>query len=163
MSHFTVVASLLLLLSPLAAASQTDGPTPTASNGKPFPWSSMRLPDNMQPLHYDLLIHPNLTSLDFIGEVDIKIAVQKDSSTIILHSKDLQISNAALLKTDGSIDGPLQVLEYPAFQQIALLSDSVSFRANNIYTIHLKFAANLSESFHGFYKSSYRTSKGEVR
>ncbi|XP_076127017.1 endoplasmic reticulum aminopeptidase 1b [Alosa pseudoharengus] len=163
MSPLTVVTSLVLLFTPLAAARQADGPTPTASNGQPFPWNSMRLPDNVQPLHYDLLIHPNLTSLDFTGEVDIKFEVQKDCSTIILHSKDLQISNAALLKSDGSVDGPLQVLEYPAFQQIALLSDSVLFRANKVYTVHLKFAANLSESFHGFYRSSYRTSNDEVR
>ncbi|KAL2091899.1 hypothetical protein ACEWY4_011697 [Coilia grayii] len=168
MSSVTVVASLLVLLyTPLAGACQiqpdANGAAATASNGQPFPWNSMRLPDHVLPLHYDLLIHPNLTSLDFTGEVSIKMAVQEDTSTIILHSKDLQIYDAALLKSDGSVGGPLQVLEYPAFQQIALLADGVLFRAGDVYSVHLKFAAKLSESFHGFYKSSYRTSQGEVR
>lgn len=169
-SFLTVLlASLVLLLcTPSAGARQihsddADQGGLTASNGQPFPWDSMRLPDHVLPLHYDLLIHPNLTSLDFTGEATIKMAVQKDTSVIVLHSKELKISHAALLKSDGSVDRPLEVLEYPAYQQIALMSSGLMFRAGEVYSARLKFAAKLSESFHGFYKSSYRTNEGEVR
>uniref|UniRef100_A0A673WVM3 Aminopeptidase n=1 Tax=Salmo trutta TaxID=8032 RepID=A0A673WVM3_SALTR len=125
---------------------------PIATNGQPFPWIHMRLPETVSPIHYDLLVHPNLTSLDFTGAVQIQLQVFEDTSTIILHSKDLQIAKAE----------PLQVLEYPAFHQLALMSDVLLVRGG-MYKVRLEFSANLSDSFHGFYKSSYRTTKGEVR
>ncbi|KAJ8380663.1 hypothetical protein SKAU_G00014410 [Synaphobranchus kaupii] len=132
-----------------------------ATNGQPFPWDKMRLPETVWPLHYDLLIHPNLTTLDFTGTVKIQLDVLQDTAVIILHSKDLRISKAALLESSRIL--PLQVLEYPAFHQVALLSDGVTLSRGSQCAVYLEFAANLSESFHGFYKSTYRTREGEVR
>uniref|UniRef100_A0A8C7MYC1 Aminopeptidase n=1 Tax=Oncorhynchus kisutch TaxID=8019 RepID=A0A8C7MYC1_ONCKI len=137
---------------------------PVATNGQPFPWVHMRLPETVSPIHYDLLVHPNLTSLDFTGAVQIQLQVFEDTSTIILHSKELQIAKAELLAPEGpgSLPVPLQVLEYPAFHQLALMSDVLLVRGG-MYKVRLEFSANLSDSFHGFYKSSYRTTTGEVR
>uniref|UniRef100_A0A4W6EIP2 Aminopeptidase n=1 Tax=Lates calcarifer TaxID=8187 RepID=A0A4W6EIP2_LATCA len=147
---------LLLLLVPFPPSSGAQLPNqgqakdlPIATNGQPFPWDRMRLPKTISPLHYDLTIHPNLTTLDFTGVARIELDVHEDTSIIILHAKQMQISNVLLLAPEGI--RPLHVLEYPHFHQLALLSDS------------LEFAANLSDSYHGFYKSSYRTSSGEVR
>lgn len=133
---------------------------PLATNGQSFPWDRMRLPKIISPLHYDLTIHPNLTTLDFTGVARIQLEVHEDTSTVILHSKQLQISNALLLAPEGA--RPLQFLEYPPFHQLALLSDIVLAKGRR-YEVQLEFAANLSESYHGFYKSTYRTSSGEVR
>ncbi|XP_068167083.1 endoplasmic reticulum aminopeptidase 1b isoform X2 [Antennarius striatus] len=133
---------------------------PSASNDSPFPWKHMRLPTTITPVHYHLTIHPNMTSLDFTGAVRIQLDVHRDTSTIVLHSKQLQVSNALLLAPEGVT--PLQVLEHPRFHQLALLSDSVLTKGRR-YEVHLEFAANLSDSFHGFYKSSYRTRSGDVR
>uniref|UniRef100_A0A8C7JG82 Aminopeptidase n=1 Tax=Oncorhynchus kisutch TaxID=8019 RepID=A0A8C7JG82_ONCKI len=135
---------------------------PVATNGQPFPWVHMRLPETVSPIHYDLLVHPNLTSLDFTGAVQIQLQVFEDTSTIILHSKELQIAKAELLAPEGPGSLPLQVLEYPAFHQLALMSDVLLVRGG-MYKVRLEFSANLSDSFHGFYKSSYRTTTGEVR
>ncbi|KAM9743746.1 endoplasmic reticulum aminopeptidase 1b [Menidia menidia] len=133
---------------------------PRATNGQMFPWDRMRLPKVISPLHYDLSIHPNLTTLDFTGVVRIDLDVHEDTKAVILHAKHLHISNALLLAPEGI--RPLQVLEYPLFHQLALLSDSVLTKGRK-YEVQLEFAANLSDSYHGFYKSSYRTSTGEVR
>uniref|UniRef100_A0AAQ4S8K9 Aminopeptidase n=1 Tax=Gasterosteus aculeatus aculeatus TaxID=481459 RepID=A0AAQ4S8K9_GASAC len=126
----------------------------------PFPWGRMRLPKTVSPLHYDLSLHPNLTTMDFKGVVRIQLDVQEDTGAIVLHAKQMQVSNAWLLAPEGA--RPLRVLEYPRFHQLALLSDAVLTRGRK-YEVQLEFAANLSDSFHGFYKSSYRTSTGEVR
>lgn len=165
--RFVLFVSLLVLLPTHLWATVTEvneEPTsfPTSSNGEPFPWNRMRLPDTVTPLHYNLLVHPNLTSLDFTGFVQIKIEVHQDTKTIILHSKDIQISNARLLHSDRGHVQPLKVLEYPFYQQIALISHDL-LKTGNVYVIQLMFAANLSESFHGFYKSTYRNSMGETR
>ncbi|KAA0716990.1 Endoplasmic reticulum aminopeptidase 1 [Triplophysa tibetana] len=161
---FVLFVSFLVLLPTHLWAKVTEEPTsfPTSSNGEPFPWNRMRLPDTVTPLHYNLLIHPNLTSLDFTGFVQIEIEVHQDTKTIILHSKDIKISNARLLHSDRAHVQPLKVLEYPFYQQIALISHDL-LKTGNVYVIQLMFAANLSESFHGFYRSTYRTSMGETR
>uniref|UniRef100_A0A8C6USP5 Aminopeptidase n=1 Tax=Neogobius melanostomus TaxID=47308 RepID=A0A8C6USP5_9GOBI len=126
----------------------------------PFPWTSMRLPKAVFPVHYDLSLHPNLTSLDFSGVVRIQLDVREDTRAIVLHAKQMHISNVFLLSPEGV--KPLEVLEYPRFHQLALVSDTTLTKGRK-YEVHLEFAANLSDSFHGFYKSSYRTSSGEVR
>uniref|UniRef100_A0A8C6WX85 Aminopeptidase n=1 Tax=Neogobius melanostomus TaxID=47308 RepID=A0A8C6WX85_9GOBI len=127
---------------------------------EPFPWTSMRLPKAVFPVHYDLSLHPNLTSLDFSGVVRIQLDVREDTRAIVLHAKQMHISNVFLLSPEGV--KPLEVLEYPRFHQLALVSDTTLTKGRK-YEVHLEFAANLSDSFHGFYKSSYRTSSGEVR
>uniref|UniRef100_A0A8C6UT01 Aminopeptidase n=1 Tax=Neogobius melanostomus TaxID=47308 RepID=A0A8C6UT01_9GOBI len=137
----------------------SDG-SPIATNGQPFPWTSMRLPKAVFPVHYDLSLHPNLTSLDFSGVVRIQLDVREDTRAIVLHAKQMHISNVFLLSPEGV--KPLEVLEYPRFHQLALVSDTTLTKGRK-YEVHLEFAANLSDSFHGFYKSSYRTSSGEVR
>lgn len=158
---------LLLLFLPFPPSSGAQLPNqgqakdpPIATNGQPFPWGSMRLPKTIFPLHYDLNIHPNLTTLDFTGVVRIELDVLEDTGVIVLHAKQMQISGALLLAPEGA--RPLRVLEYPRFHQLALLSDSVLTKGRK-YEVQLEFAANLSDSYHGFYKSSYRTSSGEVR
>nr|XP_012773537.2 endoplasmic reticulum aminopeptidase 1 [Maylandia zebra] len=162
-----VAPLLLVLFVPFSPSSGAQLPNqakakdlPIATNGQPFPWDRMRLPTTVTPLHYDLAIHPNLTTLDFTGVVRIELDVHEDTNTVILHAKQMQISNVFLLAPEGI--KRLKVLEYPRFHQLALLSDSVLIKGRK-YEVHLAFAANLSDSFHGFYKGSYRTSSGEVR
>lgn len=161
-----LVATLLLLLfSPFPPSLGAQLPNrakdaPIATNGQPFPWECMRLPKTVSPLHYDLTIHPNLTTLDFTGVIRIQLDVHEDTSVIVLHAKQMQISKALLLAPEGM--RPLEVLEYPPFHQLALQSESVLTKGRR-YEVQLEFAANLSDSFHGFYKSSYRTRSGEVR
>uniref|UniRef100_A0A8C4NSR4 Aminopeptidase n=1 Tax=Dicentrarchus labrax TaxID=13489 RepID=A0A8C4NSR4_DICLA len=158
---------LLLLFVPVRPSSAAQLPNqgqakdvPIATNGQPFPWDRMRLPKTVYPLHYDLTIHPNLTTLDFTGVARILLDVHEDTSMVVLHAKQMQVSNVLLLAPEGV--RPLRVLEYPPFHQLALLSDSVLTKGRR-YEVQLEFAANLSDSFHGFYKSSYRTKNGEVR
>uniref|UniRef100_G3SXU5 Aminopeptidase n=1 Tax=Loxodonta africana TaxID=9785 RepID=G3SXU5_LOXAF len=127
-------------------------------------WNKVRLPEHVIPVHYDLMIHANLTTLTFWGTTEIEITASQPTSTIILHSHRLQISKATLRKGAGErqSEDPLRVLEYTPHEQIALLAPE-PLLVGVLYTIVIEYAGNLSESFHGFYKSTYRTKEGEVR
>ncbi|KAK3521833.1 hypothetical protein QTP70_018566 [Hemibagrus guttatus] len=129
------------------------------TNDSSYPWK-LRLPETVKPVHYDLLIHPNLTFLNFTGSVQIQLDIQQDTKHILLHSKNLHISRAVVLQSDhGHL---LQVYESDPFEQITLFSQDFTFR-KGMHVIQLDFSANLSNSFHGFYKGSYTTQSGEVR
>ncbi|XP_019110411.2 endoplasmic reticulum aminopeptidase 2 isoform X2 [Larimichthys crocea] len=129
-----------------------------------FPWSRLRLPRYIIPLHYRLLLHPNLTSLSFTGSVQIEIDVQNNTNWIVLHSKGLDITKATILNQDLGLlsDQVLPVLHNPSHEQIGIFSPWV-LSSGQKYFLYIEFGAKLAEGFSGFYKSTYRTSTGETR
>lgn len=142
------------------------GAFPVATSGEPFPWNKLRLPSMVVPLHYDLLVHPNLTSLDFVASEKIEVLVRDATQFIILHSKDLEIMNVILQsEEDLRYRKPgkrLNILHYPAHEQIALLVPE-KLMADLRYSVAIDFQANLANGFEGFYKSTYRTHGGKTR
>ncbi|KAM7147545.1 endoplasmic reticulum aminopeptidase 2 isoform 1-T2 [Molossus nigricans] len=146
--------------------SKDPGTFPVATNGESFPWRELRLPNVVIPLHYDLFVHPNLTSLDFVASEKIEVLVRDATQFIILHSKDLEIMNVTLhSEEDLRYRKPgkkLNVLSYPAHQQIALLVPE-KLLADLKYYVAIDFQAKLADGFEGFYKSTYRTLGGETR
>uniref|UniRef100_A0ABI7WVE5 Aminopeptidase n=1 Tax=Felis catus TaxID=9685 RepID=A0ABI7WVE5_FELCA len=161
-----LLSSLLILLtvSTPSWCQSSDTSSPKASNGSPFPWDKIRLPEHISPVHYDLMIHANLTTLTFEGTTQIEITASQPTTTIILHSHHLQISKATLRKRVGErlTAEPLRVLEYPLHEQIALLAPE-PLVVGLLYTVVIDYAGTLSEHLNGFYKSTYRTKEGEVR
>lgn len=129
-----------------------------------FPWSRLRLPGYIVPLHYHLLLHPNLTSLSITGSVRIQIQVQNNTNWVVLHSKGLRITTATVLDENMAhlSDQVLPVLHNPAQEQAAIFSPRV-LSGGQKYFLYLEFGAELKEGFYGFYKSSYKTSTGETR
>ncbi|KAM6391416.1 endoplasmic reticulum aminopeptidase 1 [Rhynochetos jubatus] len=150
-----VAAGLLGLLSVASAL----GSGWAGSSNPPFPWNEVRLPKDVIPLHYHLLIHPNLTTLTFAGTTTIEVRVSQQTSVVVLHSKHLLITRATI--EAGSVQ-EVQVLEHQALEQVALLA-AQPLQAGHNYTLSIQYFANLSETFHGFDKSTYRTREGELR
>ncbi|XP_019956414.2 endoplasmic reticulum aminopeptidase 2 [Paralichthys olivaceus] len=137
---------------------------PLGTDNLSFPWSRLRLPRYIIPLHYQLLLHPNLTSLSFTGSVQIQIDVQNSTNWVVLHSKDLQIFKATILNQnlDHLSDQVLPVLHNPSHEQIGIFSPRV-LSSGQKYFLYIEFGAELAEGFYGFYGSTYRTSTGEMR
>ncbi|KAM6037102.1 endoplasmic reticulum aminopeptidase 1 isoform 1-T2 [Theristicus caerulescens] len=127
-----------------------------------FPWDAVRLPKHVVPLRYHLLIHPNLTTLTFAGTAAIEVTVTHQTSVVVLHSKGLHITGAAVEAASGQLAQEAQVLEHQAFEQVALLA-AQPLQAGHNYTLSIQYLANLSDTLHGFYKSTYRTREGELR
>uniref|UniRef100_A0A8C9WIS7 Aminopeptidase n=1 Tax=Scleropages formosus TaxID=113540 RepID=A0A8C9WIS7_SCLFO len=131
-------------------------PMTWATNGELFPWTSLRLPVYVQPVHYDLLIHPNLTTMTFQGTVSITIDVLNDTKNVILHSSGLQITNVTVQ------DKEVKKLEYQPWQQIALKFPE-DLKKGQTYVLTMEYSANLSNSYSGFYNSSYVDKGGNKR
>ncbi|XP_010196291.2 endoplasmic reticulum aminopeptidase 1 [Colius striatus] len=147
------LCGLLALLSALLSAALALG---GARGDAAFPWEAVRLPRHVVPLHYHLLVHPNLTTLTFSGTAAIEVSVTRQTSSVVLHGKRLRISGAAV----GA--RAVRMIEQPSLEQLALLV-TPPLHAGHNYTLTFQYLANLSESFHGFYKSTYKTRDGELR
>ncbi|XP_026799508.3 endoplasmic reticulum aminopeptidase 1 [Pangasianodon hypophthalmus] len=157
MLQFSFLLIFISLIPPIDSKDPENSTFVTTDSSSPW---KLRLPDTVKPIRYDLLIHPNLTFLNFTGRVQIELEVQQDTKHILLHSKNLHISKAVVLQSgDAHL---LRVHESEPFEQIALSSQNFTFIKGE-HVIQLDFSANLSNSFHGFYKGSYTTRSGEVR
>uniref|UniRef100_A0AAQ5ZU82 Aminopeptidase n=1 Tax=Amphiprion ocellaris TaxID=80972 RepID=A0AAQ5ZU82_AMPOC len=161
----------LLGSQPTQSSQQVSSPAHPAGEQSPldpsslsFPWSRLRLPRYIIPLHYHLFLHPNLTSLSFTGSVQIQIDVQNNTNWVVLHSKGLHISKATILDQNLAhlSDQVLPVLHNPSHEQIGIFSPRV-LSSGQKYFLYIEFEAELAEGFYGFYKSTYRTSQGETR
>lgn len=128
---------------------------PLATDGKPFPWADLRLPVMVVPTHYDILLHPNLTTMTFQGSVSITMVPQEDTDKLVLHSSDLKISRATLQGVE------VKLSEYKPWQQIAI--KDVQLRKGQQSIVKLNYTANLSNSYDGFYNSSYIDTSGARR
>jgi len=130
--------------------------------GDDFPWDDPRLPQTILPIHYDLVVHPNLTDFTFRGSVNIILNVTEASDIVVLNSADLEIEN---LRLESSNEENLLVSWRlcPAREQLAITiegEDDLGIRVGDTYNLSMTFRGKLSDQLRGLYRSSYRTDNG---
>lgn len=128
---------------------------PISTSGEPFPWTELRLPPSVYPVHYNISLHPNLTLMTFQGSVSILVQVLNETKNIVLHSSDMNIIKAIF---DGK---EVHFLEYKPWQQIAFKFPEDLKKGQ--YVLNITYTANLSSSYDGFYNSSYVDTNGIKR
>ncbi|XP_072520548.1 leucyl-cystinyl aminopeptidase isoform X2 [Salminus brasiliensis] len=129
---------------------------PVASNGELFPWTDLRLPNSVRPVQYELWLFPNLTTMTFQGNVNITMVVMQGTKKIVLHSSDMKILKATFQGKE------VKILEYKPWQQIAI-KFSEELKKGQQYVLNILYTASLSNSYDGFYNSSYIDTTGKRR
>ena len=149
---------------------------PVATNGEPFPWDHIKLPDNISPLEYQLFLHPNISTFTFNGTTAITVRVLHDTDFMIVHIKNLNISHVSVREaegpptdntsgsssTSGAVVRVLRTLECLAFEMLYIQVES-PFRTGSLYVVSIHYSAEVSRQLVGFYRSSYLTSAKERR
>lgn len=134
---------------------------PLSTNGEPFPWAQLRLPRSIRPLNYDLTLNPDLDKMTFTGRTVITMSVLHNTTRIVLHSDNLNITKATFKLGDGK-DSDVTVLEYKPRQQIAVQFPK-DLKAGQHCVLTLDYFADLSHTYDGFYNSSYTDKNGNKR
>ena len=76
-------------------------PAPTTTTTTPGPttpgtevWWNVRLPDNIVPVHYDVVLYIDLKKLVFFGDVSILVNVTKPTENVLVHVNKMNITSA---------------------------------------------------------------------
>jgi hypothetical protein len=117
---------------------------------------TFRLPSAIQPIAYNLFLHPNLESQTFKGNVKIEFNVAETVPFVALHSKYLNVTTNKLIKVleNGAEGIPIKSsFEFEKFEYF-IVEPETSLKSGN-YTIDLDFDGRLDRNIVGFYGSSY--------
>ncbi|KAI6178426.1 Aminopeptidase [Aphelenchoides besseyi] len=114
-----------------------------AECGAQFPWKKIRLPTDLVPIRYNLFIHPNLTTFDFNGNVDIDIHVNNQTRLLILHQQGLNLSSYSLYVDGQSVSSRIATCE--RLNQWAFTLDQ-NLKPGQKVRIHLDYSARIGRS-----------------
>lgn len=158
-----------------------------------FPWNLTRLPGLVQPDHYFLRIHPNLTSDTFTGQVHILLTVLNHTDLIVLNSKGLVLEEVVLRDLTqpaaryGQAQAPAEVQKRVLLQgangrqersvksQVSLrvleseaseqlaLISDVPLKAGHQLQLSISYSGTFSSSYSGLYKATYHTPDEDLR
>ncbi|KAI8521597.1 hypothetical protein Bbelb_013510 [Branchiostoma belcheri] len=145
-------------------------PTGTQTMWPPgSPWLTLRLPDYIVPLHYNLTLWPDLVADTFTGKVAIDLKVSQPTKYILLHINQLVLQTPTVYqKLTGASYAVLRTFEYLP-NQFYVIEMSSEIPANNqnddgdMYVVTVDFSGSLVGHIVGFYKSTYTNSQGETR
>uniref|UniRef100_A0AAY5KEY2 Aminopeptidase n=1 Tax=Esox lucius TaxID=8010 RepID=A0AAY5KEY2_ESOLU len=150
----------------------TPPPTPIITTPYPTgPPPNMRLPGNLIPKSYDILLQPHLytvmtnatnQSLIFTGNSTVCFKCLKNTTTIILHSKEQNVNAVGVTDVDNiksiKITETLLYGNESNFLEIRL--DGLLVEGGN-YCLVTEFQGELLDDLAGFYLSSYKKGPGK--
>ena len=136
----------------------------------PVSLDDVRLPNNSQPTHYELLIkayfepktsEPDVSKEYFSGSVNIHLEILEQTSSIIFHAdRNLNIDNTQLKDKNG-IDIPINGSRLP-FQRYEIVTKENLIEGE--YVLSIDFNGNFGpvSNLVGFYRSRY-TEDGVIK
>ncbi|XP_072112058.1 glutamyl aminopeptidase [Mobula birostris] len=134
-------------------------PPATDSSG---PWSNFRLPDYINPEHYQLELTPFMEEDYYTGVVEIYIRTNQSSKYIWLHTKESRLTQQPTLGLKAGSGNPSPIslrrcFQYKTHQYLVLEAEKElpATSADEQYLLTLHFKNSLLGSLVGFYKTTY--------
>lgn len=125
-----------------------------------------RIPENTKPLHYDLLLNPDLESGKFEGNVVITFEVTEPVEYLVIHVRNLEVTNTVLKKKVNETESDVKFKNAFHYEEnqfwVVELNDNEKLDSG-LYNISLDFHGNLTGKIVGFYRSIYNVSNTASR
>uniref|UniRef100_A0A8C5KCW9 Aminopeptidase n=1 Tax=Jaculus jaculus TaxID=51337 RepID=A0A8C5KCW9_JACJA len=150
--------------SPSDQPPQDQGVCP-ASDDDSGPWRNFRLPDSINPVHYELEVKPLLESDTYTGRVSISINVSAPTRQLWLHLRETRVTRLPELRRPSGEQVQVQrCFEYKPQEYVVVEAQEElpATSGNDLYVLTLEFAGWLNGSLVGFYKTTY-TENGQVK
>jgi aminopeptidase N len=131
--------------------------------------SKYRLPTDVVPSNYELLLIPDLKTFQFAGRIKIAVSVKKATPTIVMnahcltfHDGDGKIKSAMIVSTkNGKTQEPTDISVDADTQRVTLRFAS-EIPAGE-HALHITYCGVLNDKLAGFYRSSYTGPNGETQ
>lgn len=147
----------------------TEGPPPPPSRGPCMlstdssgDWGNFRLPDYVNPVHYNLHLEPDLDYDTYTGTVDIHLEVSKPTTHLWLHIRETFVSTMPRLRMLNSQGEQREVAVKSCFeykpQQYVVVEATEQLPVTSPgeeYILSLDFQGWLNGSVVGFYRVIY--------
>ncbi len=126
-----------------------------APNPNPY-----RLPREVLPSRYDIVIEPDLDEARFVGEVVITATVQAPVDSVVLNAADLDCAEATL-QQNGLAVAAEATFDAETERMTLRPSDGRQLEPGDVQ-ISCSFAGELNDQLRGFYRSTFVDGAGEA-
>ncbi len=113
---------------------------------------NIRLSKNIIPLKYKITLKPDLDNFTFSGFENITIKIEKETKSIEIHSKELDIETASITINKNKIF--TSKITYNEERESVTLFFKETIKKGK-YDLHIVFKGILNDKMRGFYRSSY--------
>ncbi|KAL7982595.1 hypothetical protein Chor_010193 [Crotalus horridus] len=119
------------------------------------PWTKLRLPGHLRPLHYNLMLSVFMENFTFSGEVNVQVECLNATRYIVLHAHRMHIE--AVRVAEDRLAGALNVsgfFLYPQTQVFVIILNR-SLEEQRSYNLKILYNAPIENELLGFFRSSY--------
>ncbi|XP_053259759.1 glutamyl aminopeptidase isoform X1 [Podarcis raffonei] len=148
----------------VSTASPTVSPAPgetdpcPAENNESGDWKNFRLPTYVSPIHYDLILKPEMEADLYDGSVTITIQLGSPTRHLWLHLRETKITKMPLLmKSSGQSITLKHCFEYKPQEYVVVEAEEelAPTSGNDAYLLTMMFQGRLNGSLVGFYRTTY--------
>ena len=118
------------------------------------------LPETARPSKYRIKLQPDLKNFTFDGEQSVDLLILEATSTIVLNSIDLEISNTTLHANGITLTSKSVTIDKDA--ETATLDFGETIQPGDA-RLEMVFTGELNDKLMGFYRSEYTSQDGETR
>ena len=118
------------------------------------------LPETARPSKYRIKLQPDLKNFTFDGEQSVELLILEATSTIVLNSIDLEISNTTLHANGTTLTSKSVTIDKDA--ETATLDFGETIQPGDA-RLEMVFTGELNDKLIGFYRSEYTSQDGETR
>ncbi|MEA2649111.1 MAG: puromycin-sensitive aminopeptidase [Candidatus Binataceae bacterium] len=118
-----------------------------------------RLPANVTPERYDLILTPDLKAFTFAGSETVAISVHEATTEVVLNALELEIESATAERASKSLTAQIEL--EPAHERARLRFGEAL--GTGPWTLRIKFRGILNDKLHGFYRSQYTDAAGKLQ
>ena len=153
-----IVALVSATLITVALITANKGSCHSHNSEEQGPWTQVRLPSNVQPLLYEVDLHPNLTTFDVSGNVTVQVQISSSSTKyIILHIKEMRIVSTSVRRESGAGVSELKIARtFNYTKNDFFIVEMASDLSPGLVNVSLSWTSVLSKSLVGFYRSEYQ-------
>ncbi|KAK2608577.1 Aminopeptidase 2 mitochondrial [Conoideocrella luteorostrata] len=117
------------------------------------------LPVNVIPRHYHVTLEPDFNKFTFDGTVVIDLDVVEDSTSVSLHTLELEL-HSSKISANGQTISSTPKISYHEPTQVSKFEFESTLAKRSQAQIEIKFTGQLNDKMAGFYRSTFKREDG---